>query len=244
MPAGRALFGAGKGGGFTPLDLGAKLIGYWDPKLHLANSGGLVTAYNDQSGNGNHLSIGAVAPGYNATAFGAGKPGLTFAQSEYMIKASMTTSGTSQLGAASIVSMTDPTGNDARVLSLSQAGGGAADYSSVLYAAPLLRNVVANGLYAYRNGAMSSGAISLSTRVEAISEFNGTTHVLTINGTDQTPVASTGTFAASHNFTLGAELESGSYFSLWRGLIGPVILYNATLSGPEKTNLIAWLAAW
>lgn len=68
-----------QGGGaaaWTPASLGANLKGWWKADAGVSQVAGVVSAWADQSGNGNDLTASG-APTYSATGFNSALPGIT-----------------------------------------------------------------------------------------------------------------------------------------------------------------------
>jgi hypothetical protein len=77
------------GGVWAPSSASVPLLAWYRPDLGLTQSGGLVTAWNDQSGAGdanrNQAAAGALRPGFTASDAAYGnKPTLTFSGSQSM----------------------------------------------------------------------------------------------------------------------------------------------------------------
>src|SRR5215203_1160901 len=188
MPAGRACFAAGKSAGFTPLDLGAKLWAYYDPKTSIITGTANVTQITDLSGNARHLTA-TTGPALDTTYFGAGKPGLTFNGTTQLMKVTVSSGmGGTVLGAAAVAVLGSAIIAEGRLCAFTGSGG-VNDWNSTLSGTLIHRNSSTNALYVYRNGSpLSGGSVSADTRFRVLSEYDSANHTLTINGSAQTPV--------------------------------------------------------
>lgn len=95
---------------------------------------------------------------------------------------------------------------------------------------------------AHNNGDKSQGTISSGAWNAFASVWDGTNNTLYINGTGQTPVASTPTFASSGQFTL---FNNPNYGNAMTGDIAELIVVKGAFSGTDRSNLAAYsLAKW
>lgn len=229
-------FGAA-GGTWTPLSLGSKLLAFYDPRGGSPN--------NDLSGNGYNLSSVTGTVSIDSNAFGTGKPGFNFDGTCGFMVSSFAQGGGSVLGAASVFTLTSGAANNIRLAAYADPAQ-FQDYDNVTSGILIARDVGNANVQGYRNNtALSTGSISYGARTRAISEFDGTNHTLRLNGTDQTSVASTGSFVSSGKLFYGCSREDiTDGVNRWVGKGGPLVVWNAALTSGEKSSLDAWLAAW
>lgn len=227
------------GGAWTPLDLGSKLMAYYDTKLSTITGTAPVTQVNDLSGNGYHATdLGtALGPAYNATGFGAGKPSLDFnGTSSRLIGAGAALGGTGFACAA--IATLDTSGlGDAPLAGISDS----------TQAGPLwcfYQSGTSGDIYTFRRNGLDSGprTVTNNTRFRAYTRFNGTDNVLTINGSSAAAVANTGAFDATVSLGVGQLPDLSA--APWKGKIGVVIFIKGVLTTGEETNLDTWLTAW
>jgi hypothetical protein len=125
--------------------------------------------------------------------------------------------------------------NNQRVFSMTDPAG--VDYDSAAHTIPI--GVFSTGGYsAYRNGQISTVAFAADTFAVVQSKFDGANHTLRINGANNTPLASTGTFATSET-RIGNGFSSGGPFA--GRFYGGGIL-NRVLTAPEQANLDTYTA--
>lgn len=143
-------------------------------------------------------------------------------------------SGTT-LTVVSVMKMRSGTANFGRSISVGTVG--TPDFDNTASAAAITRNGTSNELLGYRTAPLSDQSVSLDTWLVAVSEFDGTDHTMTINGSSASPVGSTGSFGIV-NFRLGEDVSNFSAFL--DGAQTCNIIYSALT---DRTGLIAALRA-
>lgn len=227
------------GAAWTPLDLGSKLMAYYDTKLSTITGTAPVTQVNDLSGNGYHLTEGGTTagPAYNATGFGAGKPSLDFDGSNDRLLVSGASLGGTGFACAAIATLDTSGSGDSPLASISDSA----------QPGPLwcfYQSGASTSLYTFRQPGLDSGPLTVTsnTRFRAYTRFNGTDNVLTINGSSAAAVANTAAFDATVSLGMG-QLPNLSA-APWKGKIGVLIFIKGVLTTGEETNLDTWLTAW
>jgi hypothetical protein len=247
---------------WTPLSLGAKLLAWYDPDdistlfqtettgTPVTTNGQSVGRINDKSGYGNHL-VQATAgrrPVYNTTGFGAGSPSIDFDGSDDFLGNDAITLGTTDRIVAATVLNSAANAASYYIVSFYDRNldSGGTDDNTANAAA--IHWHILNGIQARRNSTHLSAFAgpSTSTRYEVISEFNGTNHIMTVDGAAQSGVASTGNLGSPSEVAWGAGVAGGSKAqNAWPGKGGPLVLtYGTNLTAGEKTSLDAYLAAY
>jgi hypothetical protein len=249
-------------GAWSPLDLGAKLLAWYDPddistlfqtedtSSPVTTNGQNVGRVNDKSGNGLHLTqtTAGSRPVYNTTGLGASSPSIDFdGSADYLFNSAVSLGTTDKLMGASVLTIGASIAHADRYLTFFDSAD--TNDSDVATSAVILDySTVVVGLRGVRNSTvLSNSAASTDTRYRVVSTFNGTNHVLTFNGTDQSGVASSGNFGASAGSYLlwGCGIGGGSPSNFWHGKGGPVVVTKGTnLTAGEMTNLDAYLAAY
>jgi hypothetical protein len=242
------------GGAWTPLDLGAKLLAFYDPadQTSVFSDNGTtqvvdedpIYRINDLSGNGYHLvqtTLG-LRPGWDSDAFGSGKPGMVAPEGCVLPCSDIAHGGGNELVIGTVAIVT--TLNDGRLVTWMDPGA-TNDFDNTPSAIALIARTSGSVAAAYRSpGYLSTAGISLSTRFRAISTFDGTNHTMTVDGSDGTPVANNNNFASPGTLYYGSGFVAGVADSAFFGTYGPLVVCNDTLTGGEKSDLDAWLAAW
>jgi hypothetical protein len=247
------LVGEGPGGAgaeapaWTPLDLDAKLWAFYDPKDagSITQSGGVIDQIDDLSGNARHLTAAlTVRPAYNATGFGASQPSMDFDGSNDVLATTSEAFGTSAEFVFATVAIIDSSGGaDMRVASL-RSTSDINDFANATSAIAGFRNGGAITLSGYRTAARAGGTITNATRFRMISQWDGSNHTMTIDGSAATSADTGGNFGATVDLYVGSGFDASVPTYFWKGKIGPVVVCNDSLTAGEKTSLDAWLAAW
>jgi hypothetical protein len=223
--------------GWTPLDLGAKVLVYVDTKASsITQSGGTASQINNLV-SGPHMvqATPGNQPAYNATGFGAGKPSLDFdGADDLMLATGISLGGTTC--AAAMIGILSTGGPDwVSLASLSDSAG----------AAPLTffqQDSNTTTLFTQRNNAtLSTRTFSFDTRFRAMSQFNGTNNVLRLDGADGSAVANTTAFDATVSLSMGARTNAGQPAKCKMGVL---LLLNAPMTSGEKTSWDTWATAW
>jgi hypothetical protein len=225
---------------FTPLDITSCSL--WLDALDGSTftptnptNGTTITEWRDKSPSSAHASVGSGTLQYRTNIFD-GRPCVSFDGSSYLVGNASNT-GTVVTGFV-VASMNNTSSNDARIVSLSQAGQ--SDFNSAARSSFIIRNGTAATIRSFRNGA-TLGSINIinATLFIATSIYNGTNHTIYSNGTAGTTVASTGNFG----YTLyGIGRDPGLTSGFLNGTVLEVIIYNAALSIAEIQEVEGYLA--
>jgi hypothetical protein len=229
--------------GWLPTDLGADLLAWYDVSdsgSFTNDGGGLISQWNDLSGNAMHLTTsGAARPTYGATSFNTSYPGLLFSGSQTLNKSSFGGTAGAVLSVFMVGQMNSGTEAFGRAISYSTGGS---DHTGTNIAALILRDNSNNNVQSYRNsGAMSTKAITAATPCSIFSIYDGTNHTMYVNNSASgTPVASTANFTAT-----GVLLKIGEDANLnsWNGHIVEVIVAKTAPDSTLRTTIQDYLAA-
>lgn len=249
---------------WTPLSLGSKLLAWYSPKdiatlyqtddtsTPVTTNGQSVGRISDKSGNGYHLfqATGANRPVYNTTGLGASSPSIDFdGTNDYLwsgFSSAVSLGTTDKLSASTVMSYGAGNTHGDHLVSWYNFASGTGTTDDTQNAAIVRYTSVVGGLDAARNSAaLSSFVLAAATRARIISEFNGTNHVLTANGSAQTGAASTGNFATTGDLIWGCGAGGGSPAVFGEGKCGALVFTKTTvLSAGDITSLDAYLAAY
>jgi hypothetical protein len=168
-----------------------------------ANTQMSVSQWTDQSGNANHLLQAASGdqPTADANGLDTGKPGLVFTSAEGDFMETATTSlahGTTELCVISVVKI-PASGGEGRRWAISP---NTADFSDGVMG---MKSDAGTGVSGYRTAPIGTASISAATPVVVMDVWDGTNYTIYVDGVANTPVASTGTFAANSYLTLAAR---------------------------------------
>lgn len=208
----------------------------------ITQSGGVVSQWDDKSGNARHLSQAtpALRPTYDATGFNS-LP--TIQASSSLLSTNVNVSGFSggaSLWGVAAATMESTTPGNGRLFSFGQFGVNN-DYDSALRAAFILRTGSSNAIYAYRVNPKSTANVSLNTPSIFGSVFNGTDHIAYVDGTAASAVSSTGNFTSAPILGLFRDNAPGSG-ALWVGKCSEFILGDTTLSAADRERIEGYLA--
>lgn len=215
------------GGGSLPI---VSNLGLWlrsDKGITLATG---VSAWNDQSGNGNNSTqaTGSQQPTY-ITSDGAanGKPTLSWS------------------GAASQVLVGNYTGSPAQpytiiVVGQTSASAQQATFTTATGALQMLGNA---GVWAYYDGTVVSSAVASTSLSVVAGVFNGASSALYVNNS-QTAAANgnPGSTVMGTNYYVGAALSSGASNPL-TGKIAEIIVYTVGLTTAQLKVIFQYLGA-
>jgi len=223
------LCGRAAAAAFVPTDIaGLKL--WLKGDAGITQSGGTVSAWNDQSGNGNHYlqTTAGNRPSYTASAIG-GKPGITGAVGKYLICATEAV-GVSAARTVFIVAKPD------------------VDLQA-LYAPRISQGYVLYFQHSQAGGQVESNATAVNTttnnaldNIDSIYEavFDGITTnkmTLAINGVDKALSNAVGSGVGTENATPTCRI-SDSYGAP----VCEVIVYDTALSAPNKLLVRTYLS--
>ena len=207
----------------------------------ITQSGGVVSQWNDKSGNGRHLAqvLSVWNPTYDATGFNSLPTIKALASATQRLRTTGNVSGFSggsSLWGIAVGAMESGTSSSGRLFSFGQVGQ--QDWDAVSRTLLIGRRVATNSLEAYRNGSLSTANISLDTPSIFGSVFNGTNHIFYLNGTASSAVSSTGNFTSTPQLTIFNDATNSG----WTGKCSEFILGDTTLSTLDRQKLEGYLA--
>jgi hypothetical protein len=229
------------GAPWTPASLGSALVGWYkadtgvynDAGVTLATNGQTVQQWNDQSGNGNHITqtgAGTNKPTLNTTGFnGLSTIVFTGSNAQWLERTSF-----------AIGNVSTSSGFIAGVVN-----------SSAFFPANVMTYNALISWFRIGSSTTDMGARDDSTIISGTTITNGTNLRMGaiwdgvnftgyLNNVAGTPVASTATFTTNQDFLLGAYSGGASPFD---GKMSEVIITNTGLSGTDRTNLDNYLRA-
>lgn len=202
-----------------------------------AVNNGTVEQWNDQSGNGFHLTNTVAAqfrPTYK-TGILNGKPVINFDPSsfaQHLFNSSYNQGGTTV--SAFIVVKYTADGPNSRIMAYESSSGSDADAASWLIYEPSLTQV-----NTYNNGNKSVSPITSSSWNALGTIFDGVNNTMYKGGVAQTPVAATPTFSATGLLVVGATDTAGNPIT---AQIAEIVIVTDVMSGANITNLTSYLS--
>lgn len=247
-----SLTGAGPSAGGAPAawtctDLGSALVACYDvtnaSTVH--ESGGAVSQLDDLSGNGYHVTQSSAGnkPTYSATGFPGSEPGITCDGTDDWLGTSSTAVAMGVSAFAFFLSATGAASGDTDGRFSFQGNGDSSDYGATTSAvlidylpSPFIKWA------SYRAGGKSAVppftyAVDTAYRLGTV--FDGADNIFYINNSAQTPVASTGTLAATGGLGLCSSYDGA--LSNYGGTFQRVILMNRAPTSQERTDIDTWL---
>lgn len=242
------------GAPWTPASLGGALIAWYkadagvykDAGVTLCANGDTVEQWNDQSGNGFHLSqvpLSGDRPTFNTASFNSNK-GITFAAStsEALTNAAFTALNSTTASAFILFSSQTGGAGNGRVFSF-VAVGNAHDYDNAASfelqqagGTTQTAGALANGGYLGNGGALFSYAFNTPQSLGLI--FDGSNAHTYEAFTEQTPaMAYTSTLGGSGSSNLSIGYYDGVSFATPAGVIAEIVFTNTALSSADRTNL-------
>jgi len=221
---------------FSPSDL-SNLSLWLKADAGVTLSGLNVTAWADQSGNGNNATTYDVNPVYTESAKN-GKPAITFSGSEMMTTANIFNGSNSRTIFAVYYVNNEDTANTIC--------GQTNDLEVVNGSFFLLQarsDLDGNPYLATANDDLIGSPFVNQTWKIAMADYNGTTGNLYSNGTN----VGTGTFSwntYNGTFCIGSYFTNDDQGSLFESLIGKIaeiVVYNRVLTATERQNVTAYL---
>lgn len=231
----------GTAAAFSPADI-ANLKIWLDANVGITQSGGLVSQWDDQSGNNNHLTQGnsSQQPTYSATGFNGALPGVTFANAspnDRWLRVTNAAISSASLSVFMALRQTTAMPNNAGFLSCHAAGQGddvsggglAIEHSGGNYR-------VQAGSYD-RNGP----SVILNTPTTVSWLFDGSTGTDFINFSVGSSNTHTETFGnTTFTVNIGSRPFAGNGFG-FNGELGEFLMYAGTLTAGEKSSLHTYL---
>lgn len=243
-----ATCGAGPGApggavGWTPADLGSALVAWYiadtgvysDAGTTPATNGQNVAQWNDQSGNGYHLSEPSAGggPTYNTTGFNS-RPTLSFDKSaaEYLeTDTNAVTLGGGALSVFIVCQLASQTTNG-RLAAYISVGGGT-DFGEPGNCILIFNLNGTDNISAYQNNDQKANtAISQDTNYRLGSIYDGSDQTMYVNNVAGTSEASVQTFGATGTLYVG-----GNALGQWDGPVSEVVFTNAGLDSSTRTLL-------
>lgn len=239
----RLLLGAGRGtrsaAAWAPTDLGANLVAWYKADTGVTGTSP-VTAWADQSGNGNNLAVesGYTGPTYSATGLNS-KPAITFAIAS---NHGMNTSGTVAFGAGGAQAVFGILSFSASSTSNSGAfNRGISMFSSGFVDLALAATGSVPQLEAVNNlNVRSTKAASINTSIRAGINADGSTIKTYVDGNAGSSFSGAVTLSNSGFIYITADSASGFGFD---GKISELIFVNRALTAGELTNMDTYLTS-
>lgn len=217
---------------------GGPASGYtgWYTPLSIQETAGIVTAWNDVSGNGYHFGTAHSSPLYQASAIN-GEAGVRFINA-----LSTSLSSTATLG--NLVSAAAYTIYAVYIFSGYNGTGSGFNTSAGVYSDSGLNlgqgvtNLGSAGISCgHYDGAYESQPATVGTNVKVISEvaYDGVDIFLRVNG------STIGNVAAGNISTTTGTMQCGTASNVITGYLCELIFYNTNLSGGNKTTTRSYL---
>ncbi len=231
-------------GPWTPLTLGAALYAWYDATVGVTDAGGgAVSQWNDQSGNGKHLTqaTGGLRP-QTGTRTKNSLNVIDFNGSAAYIDASSVSLGMTTFTVLAVAEG-DADHSDSRRIVIAHNGGAASDYnrtdSAVFLHDGNASEIVGTDINGTFPRIAGSGALPwdvYSTRKANASSSNNTQ--LQKASTSGSTTATTSASGTAINIRLGADQSGATRFD---GVIGEVIVCSTSLSDADRTLAINYL---
>ncbi len=206
-------------------------------KNSLTLVGNNITLWNDKSGNGRNAS----ATG-NITNTGTihGLPTATFGGSQNTFFLGSNSNTGSVITAFGIYSMNSGAGAYSRLLSFNNYSTGGQDSAST--AAQVFNRWNSTATIVSAQAALQLGTVNISyaTPLLVCTQWNGAVNTMYLNGTAGTSVANVRTFGYT-NYTIGTNYNDDAN-SFYSGLVGEILVYNASLSTAQREQVEGYLA--
>jgi hypothetical protein len=223
---------------------GADLHAWYDASdaATITESSGLVSQWNDKSGNAFHLTqpTSARRPIYSATGLGGAQPAVTFTFFDLnALGASITwPSSTDEFAVFMVGRMLTGTANYGRAVTFDVSGSDVGASAGIF----IIRSTTTNAVQGYRNGDKSVKAIALDTTARIASVFANGEHKIYVDGSVGTTVAETnGALSTTGTLFVGAGTISGP--NGWDGPICEVAILKREPTSGELSQVDAMLAA-
>jgi hypothetical protein len=210
--------------GWTPASLGAALVAWYRSDLGTHLSGGTITQWDDQSGNGYNLA-GGVAPIYSASGGANNRPYLSATGTQYLVNASLPAAS----GAATWIVVMRPT--------VSNPGGNFTFAASPGPTYEFYQHVGTNNLRLYAGAEVCDTAITPGTDNVVEIVWNGATSSIAVNG-GAPNVGNTGGTFPTGQLSVFATTGGGNPAT---GYIYEFFAVNRALTGPERASLLTYI---
>ena len=232
---------------FSPLDI-VGLKGWYSADEGVTESGGVVSQWDDLSGNSHHLTqaTGGAQPTYSVSSFNA-RHGITFDGSNDVVSTALNAfilGATTDLTAIIVFNSADLT-TDADRYAAYLGNGQTVDLTNAA-SASLFLNHATNGVVgghcnsAYR---AATGVLNTSTNYRLVSRFDGSQHIMYTNNVAGTPVAATTSFTSPGALYIGSGRQSGGATNFGAATIAEILIYDSALSSGDLNALDAYLTS-
>jgi hypothetical protein len=199
-------------------------------------SSGIITQWNDKSGNGRNTTTIGGSPTFSSNFINLN------GSSTYLVGPYINT--TEYLTMFVIATVDFSQGVYAYYYRLLSVGSTSAnDYNSPSYAS-ILHNPDSTQIGGFRNFATNFGSVTTNTTFLICLQYDGTTSTNFINGTSASSVASTGSFGTT-SYSIGRDVgntDGGGAYTYWPGKVGEVIIFNSSLSNIQRQQVEGYLA--
>ena len=240
----------------SAIPLGISNLSFWydaSDAASITSSGGLISQWNDKSGNGYHATAsGALRPTLTSSYLN-GNPVVTFGGSQYLTATTSQTSNafTHFIVAAKTSASSGAPNEYSRLLSLwnTDGAGAGADYTSTdafllsWYSSSTFSGVAGPGSAVYRNStSIAATKLSIGTPHLSLVKLDGinVTHTLdsdTVTGTTSS------TAVNANRQTIGAGGSGGGGDQFLIGWVAESIMYNKVLNSTEVGTITNYLRA-
>jgi hypothetical protein len=235
---------------WSPLNLGASLIDFWDASAGVVLSGADVITWTGQGPNHYVLGLNAitgaaapVSPTYNAASFN-GKPGITFAGANGVDGQYLTTT-------ANAVSFGTNTPSFFMACTLSNGVNGfgrwlstdnnATDWTNPDSIVALTRDSGTDSVtwtYNFNVGATTLVTVGYDTPFRYGVIFDGVNGTIYLNNVQQTPNAIVLTLAATLRLAVGTGYNANHNVN---GIARRIVITNNAVSATDRANIDTWL---
>lgn len=232
-------------GAWSPANLGANLLAWYKADTGVYSDLGLtptvaddpVRQWNDQSGNGLHMTEATLGnrPIHRFTGLAGGKAlQFTAAANKKLATAVAAVSlGGTVYSAFLVMLIPNTTPANGRVLAY-HANGDANDFGAVTSGIALLTPASTPTVGGYRNGALGSFAVTASAAKRIGAIFDGTNHTVYVDNVAKTPSASSGTFGATGQIVVGNTIATGSPSDC---TIAEIVVTKSAIGAPDRLSL-------
>jgi hypothetical protein len=220
---------------FSPLSLSPTV--WLRSDLGITQSGGTVSGWNDQSGNGYNVSQATsdLQPAYAASGGANNLPTITWSSAESDNIGLQNTSFTFPISTIEyfiVASTTSPTGFQQYMIDLGQ-------NTNVIEIYP----PEAPNYFSAYNGAVLSGNYSISANAAFVVDVmnnDASTSFFNVNGGSPTVGSIGGNSQGVHTLTIG-NFQSGGY--AWLGVIYEVIIFDYELTSTQRAKVLSYVSS-
>lgn len=256
----RLILGAKKPAPPNPAAIfGANLVAWYSADLGVfsdagttpATNGQTVQQWNDQSGNGYHLTqaTAGLRPSLNTSGYNSKRAIVLSAAGTTSMATSATITQFNGIGTSAfwaVAQMTTSTVASGRLLTTFTGASGVADYNySANPGAIFLRNTSTNAIQSYQhNIASASFAVSLSTNLRLLQTQDGSTITNYFNNVSaNTATQQNATFATNQEIGIGADITGPGTPgpAYWDGPLREIVVVSVTPTLAQRNQMDAWL---